>query len=224
MPSQEFAKGHKSCEILSDLTRSEAQLLKYFSLFCVVICAMSAQGADSGDVASQCSVGRVKLTWKPVKRCIVFENDAKFKATLDAWGWATQPVPVVNWSKEAVILDSGNNPYGNGVASCSGVRTDESKKKLTLTWGWKQVITPSASTRSKGESRTAESDSKDKTIGDKAKESVSNAVTDAKQAVNNIVEDAKKFPSPIPKRAAIIAVVPKEFLSAKSIVDCVVEK
>ncbi len=193
---------------------------------CYASACLSPAFADVGNRADQCLVGAVKLSWMPVKRCIVFQDETKFKATLDAWGWGAQPVPAINWSKQAVVLDSGNNPYGNGVATCGGLFSDAAKSMLTLRWGWKQNIVPSAATRTKAntDAKAQASGADDKTIGEKAKESVANVATDAKQTVKDIVEDAKKFPSPIPKRAALIAVFPKALLSAKPTVNCVVEK
>lgn len=184
--------------------------------------ATPAFAAEPGDLASQCTVGSVKLQWKPIKRCIVFDNDTKLKTTLDLWGWGKQPIPSINWAKDAVVLDSGNNPYGNGVASCAGVFADGEKKNLTMRWGWKQDIVPSSVSRAKAD--VPDPSAKDKPMMDKAKESVGAVVTDAKQTMKDIVDDAKKFPSPIPKRAALIAVIPKEWLTNKPKVDCVVEK
>ena len=193
---------------------------------CYASACLSPAFADVGNRADQCLVGAVKLSWMPVKRCIVFQDETKFKATLDAWGWGAQPVPPINWSKQAVVLDSGNNPYGNGVATCGGLFSDAAKSALTLRWGWQQNIVPSAATRTKAnaDAKAQASGADDKTIGEKAKQSVANVATDAKQTVKDIVEDAKKFPSPIPKRAALIAVFPKALLSAKPNVNCVVEK
>ena len=191
---------------------------------CYASACLSPAFADVGNRADQCLVGAVKLSWMPVKRCIVFQDETKFKATLDAWGWGAQPVPPINWSKQAVVLDSGNNPYGNGVATCGGLFSDAAKSTLTLRWGWQQNIVPSAATRTKASADAKPQASDDKTIGEKAKESVANAATDAKQTVKDIVEDAQKFPSPIPKRAALIAVFPKALLSTKPNVNCVVEK
>ena len=193
---------------------------------CYASACLSPAFADVANRADQCLVGAVKLSWMPVKRCIVFQDETKFKATLDAWGWGAQPVPAINWSKQAVVLDSGNNPYGNGVATCGGLFSDAAKSALTLRWGWQQNIVPSAATRTKAnaDAKAQASGVDDKTIGEKAKQSVANVATDAKQTVKDIVEDAKKFPSPIPKRAALIAVFPKALLSAKPNVNCVVEK
>lgn len=191
---------------------------------CYASACLSPAFADVGNRADQCLVGAVKLSWMPVKRCIVFQDETKFKATLDAWGWGAQPVPAINWSKQAVVLDSGNNPYGNGVATCGGLFSDAAKSTLTLRWGWQQNIVPSAATRTKANADAKAQASDDKTIGEKAKESVANVASDAKQTVKDIVEDAKKFPSPIPKRAALIAVFPKALLSTKPNVNCVVEK
>ena len=193
---------------------------------CYASACLSPAFADVGNRADQCLVGAVKLSWMPVKRCIVFQDETKFKATLDAWGWGAQPVPPINWSKQAVVLDSGNNPYGNGVATCGGLFSDAAKSALTLRWGWQQNIVPSAATRTKAsaDAKAQASGAEDKTIGEKAKESVANVATDAKQTVKDIVEDAQKFPSPVPKRAALIAVFPKALLRAKPNVNCVVEK
>ena len=190
--------------------------------FCVASLALPTLAAAPGDLASHCAIASVKLQWKPVKRCMVFDNDAKLKATLDAWGWGTQPIPAINWSKDAVVIDSGNNPYGNGVASCAGVFANAEKTNLTMRWGWKQEIVPSSAARAKTDA--PDPNAKDKPMMDKAKESVTNVVTDAKQTMKDIVDDAKKFPSPIPKRAALIAVFPKELLANKPKVDCVIEK
>jgi hypothetical protein len=201
----------------------ENKLKKLIVTVALASLAMPVFSVEPGDLASQCTIASVKLQWKPIKRCIVFDNDAKLKATLDAWGWGTQPIPSINWSKDVVVLDSGNNPYGNGVASCAGVFADAEKKNLTMRWGWKQEIVPSAAaTRAKADA--PEPSAKDKPMMDKAKESVSNVVTDAKQTMKDIVADAKKFPSPIPKRAALLAVIPKELLANKPKVDCMIEK
>ncbi len=199
---------------------------KLILIFCASAYAFPVLAAESGDTSSRCVVGSVKSQWKPIKYCLAFENEAKFKATLDAWGWGEQALPSINWSKEAVVIDSGNNPYGNGVASCSGVTADSGKKKLTLRWGWQQKIEPSSAARKKNdaESKGRDAAANDKTIGEKAKESVVSVATDAKQAVKDIVEDAKKFPSPIPKRAAIVAVIAKDLLDAKPSVECIVQK
>lgn len=194
---------------------------KSIVIFCVAAFAVPAIAAD---VASSCAVGGTKLSWKPIKRCIVFENDAKFKATLDAWGWGTQPLPAINWSKDAVVLDSMNNPYGNAVAICNGLHADAAKKTLTLRWSWQQNVAPSSVARAKAEPNKPDPNAKDKPIMDKAKDSVTDIVTDAKQTMKDIVDDAKKFPSPIPKRAAVIGVFPKELLAGKPTVDCAVEK
>ncbi len=191
--------------------------------FCGVSLAVPAFAATPGDVSSQCVIASVKLQWKPVKRCIVFDNDAKLKATLDVWGWGSQPIPAINWSEEVAVLDSGDNPYGNGKASCAGIFAGAEKKHLTMRWGWKQEIVPSASS-SRAKADAPDPNAKDKPIIDKAKDSVGAVVTDAKQAVKDIVEDAKKFPSPIPKRAALIAVFSKALLANKPKVDCVMEK
>ena len=189
----------------------------------VLACAVPVFAAEPGNVASQCVVGSVKLSWKPVKRCIVFDNEAKFKATLDAWGWSTPALPAIDWSRQAAVVDSGNNPYGNGVATCRGLSSDPAKKSMTLRWDWQQKIEPSAASRVK-EAKAPDANAADKTITEKVKESVTSIATDAKQAVNDIVEDAKKFPSPIPKRAAVFAVFSKELLNAKPAVDCIVQK
>ena len=204
----------------------EVFLNKLILILCASACAFPVLAAESGESASRCVIGAVKLQWKPIKHCLAFENEAKFKATLDAWGWGEQALPRINWSKEAVVIDSGNNPYGNGVASCSGVSSDSGKNKLTLRWGWQQNSEPSAAARKKKdiESKGQDAAANDKTIGEKAKESVMSVATDAKQAVKDIVEDAKKFPSPIPKRAAIVAVIAKDLLGAKPAVECIVQK
>lgn len=203
----------------------EGRLNKLLALYCATAC-LSPAFVGAGDLATQCVVGAVKLSWMPVKRCIVFQDEAKFKATLDAWGWGAQSIPAINWSKQAVVLDSGNNPYGNAVATCSGLFSAAGKPALTLRWEWRQNIVPSSVSRAKtnADAKAKDSGADHKTIGDKAKESVVSVATDAKQTAKDIVEDAKKFPSPIPKRAALIAVFPKELLSAKPEVDCVVHK
>ena len=200
---------------------------KLLFIFCASAGAFPAVAADSGNAAHQCVVGEVKLSWKPiVKHCVAFDSEAKFKATLDAWGWGAQPLPAINWSKQAVVVDSGNSPYGNGVASCNGVVSDSGKKSLTLRWGWQQKIEPSAAARTKNdaEAKARSPGANDKSIGETAKESVTDLATGAKQTVKDIVEDAKKFPSPIPKRAAVIAVIPKALLSSNRNVECVVQK
>ena len=191
----------------------EVFLNKLILILCASVCAFPVLAAESGESASRCVIGAVKLQWKPIKHCLAFENEAKFKATLDAWGWGEQALPPINWSKEAV-------------ASCSGVSSDSGKNKLTLRWGWQQNSEPSAAARKKKdtESKGQDAAANDKTIGEKAKESVMSVATDAKQAVKDIVEDAKKFPSPIPKRAAIVAVIAKELLGAKPAVECIVQK
>jgi hypothetical protein len=200
----------------------EIKLNKTIIVFCVAGLTSPVFAAAPGDLASHCAIGSVKLQWKPVKRCIVFDSEAKLKATLDTWGWGEQPLPAINWGKDVAVVDSGNNPYGNGVASCGGVFADADKKNLTMRWGWKQDIVPSSASRAKADA--SDPNAKDKPIMDKAKESVGAVVTDAKQTMKDIVDDAKKFPSPIPKRAALIAVIPKELLANKAKVECVVEK
>jgi hypothetical protein len=201
----------------------EDVLNKLITAFCLAACAVSVSAAEPGNVASQCVVGSVKLSWKPVKRCIVFDNEAKFKATLDAWGWGTQAMPAINWSKEVAVVDSGNNPYGNAVAGCNEIHADTGKKTLTLRWGWQQKVEPSSVSRAKT-NKAPDTNAQDKPIMDKAKESVTNVATDAKQTMKDIVDDSKKFGSPIPKRAAVIGVFAKELLSTKPTVDCVVGK
>lgn len=196
---------------------------KLVTALCVAACAVPVFAAEPGDVASQCVVGSVKLSWKPVKRCIVFDNEAKFKATLEAWGWGTQALPSINWLKEVAVVDSGNNPYGNAVASCTDIHADAGKKTLTLRWGWQQKVEPSSVSRAKT-NKAPDPSAQDKPIMDKAKESVTSVATDAKQTIKDIVDDSKKFGSPIPKRAAVIGVFAKALLSAKPAVDCVVEK
>ena len=204
----------------------EVILNKLILIFCVSVCAFPVIAAESGDAASRCVLGAVKLQWKPIKHCLALDNEAKFKATLDAWGWGAQALPAINWSNEAVLIDSGNNPYGNGVANCSGVVADPGRKKLTLRWGWQQNVEPSSASRKKNDAESIgpNAAANDKTLGEKAKDSVTSVATDAKQAVKDIVDDAKKFPSPIPKRAAIIAVISKDLLGSKPSVDCVVQK
>ncbi len=199
---------------------------KLITALCVAVCALPVFAADPVDVASQCAVGNVKLSWKPIKRCIVFDNEAKFKTTLEAWGWGTQPIPAIDWSKDMAVVDSDNNPYGNGVATCRGLSSNPAKKSLTLRWDWQQKIEPSAASRRKDstEAKAPDPNAADKTMGEKAKESVTSIATDAKQAVKDIVEDAKKFPSPIPKRVAVIAVFSKALVSAKPAVDCIIQK
>lgn len=198
-----------------------------FIALCYASACLSPAFADVGNLANQCVVGAVKLSWMPVKRCIVVQDETQFKATLDAWGWGAQPIPPINWSKQAVVLDSGNNPYGNGVATCGGLFANTTKSALTLRWGWHQNIVPSSASRTKtnaASKKASDSGADDKTIGEKAKESVADVAADAKQALKDVVEDAKKFPSPIPKRAALIVTFPKALLSAKPTVNCVVEK
>ena len=106
--------------------------------------ALVASAQESANMAKQCIVGAVKLSWKPVPRCIVFDNEAKFKATLDAWGWNPKQMPKVNWARDMAVVDSHNNPYGNAVATCTGLFTDPQKKTGTLRWAWQQNNPPSA--------------------------------------------------------------------------------
>jgi hypothetical protein len=204
----------------------EVVLNRLILILCASACAFPSFAAESGDAANRCVVGGVKLSWKPIKHCLAFDSEAKFKATLDAWGWGEQALPPIDWSKEAVVIDSGNNPYGNGVASCGGVVADPGKKALTLRWGWQQQVEPSAAARRKNEAETKGQDAaaNDKTIGEKAKDSVIGVATDAKQTVKDLVDDVKKFPSPIPKRAAIVAVISKDLLGGKPRVECIVQK
>ena len=86
----------------------EDVLNKLITALGVLACAVPVFAAEPGDVASQCVVGSVKLSWKPVKRCIVFDNEAKFKATLDAWGWSTPALPAIDWSRQAAVVDSAS--------------------------------------------------------------------------------------------------------------------
>ena len=152
---------------------------KLITALSVAICALPVFAADPVDVASQCAVGNVKLSWKPIKRCIVFDNEAKFKTTLEAWGWGTQPIPAIDWSKDMAVVDSDNNPYGNGVATCRGLSSNPAKKSLTLRWDWQQKIEPSAASRRKDstEAKAPDPNAADKTMGEKAKESVTSIAT-----------------------------------------------
>ena len=189
--------------------------------------AMVVAAQESANMANQCIVGAVKLSWKPVPRCVVFDNEAKFNATLNAWGWDPKQKPKVNWARDVAVLDSANNPYGNAVAACNGLFTDAQKKTGTLRWAWRQNNPPSAAAaREKANAKAPKPDpaADDKRIGDKVKESVTQVGSDAKQGLKDVVEDFKKFPSPIPKRAAVVATFPKDLLGKTPKVDCVMEK
>lgn len=189
--------------------------------------AIVAQAQESANKANQCIIGSVKLSWKPAPRCIVFDNQAKFKATLEAWGWDPKQMPKVNWARDMVVVDSHNNPYGNAVATCAGLSTDPQKKTGTLRWAWQQNNPQSAAAareKANAEAPKPDSTAGDKKIGDKVKESVTDVATDAKQGFKDVVEDFKKFPNPIPKRAAVVATFSKDLLGKTPKVDCVMAK
>lgn len=188
---------------------------------------MAASAQESAIMASQCTVGSVKLSWKPVPRCIVFDNETKFKATLDVWGWDPKQTPKVNWARDVAVVDSHNNPYGNAVANCAGLFTDTKTKTATLRWAWQQNNPRSAAaTREQANAEAPKPDAaqEDKKIGDKVKESVTNVASDAKEGLKDVVEDFKKFPNPIPKRAAVVATFPKELRGKTPKVDCLMAK
>jgi hypothetical protein len=193
----------------------------------LLVITTSAAAQESKNMANQCIVGAVKLSWKPVPRCIVFDNEAKFKTTLEAWGWDAKQLPKVNWSKESAVVDSHNNPYGNALANCEGLFTDSQKQTATMRWAWLQNSPkPAAVAReaAKSDAPKADAAKDDKKIVDKMKESVTDVATDAKQGLKDVVEDFKKFPSPIPKRAAVVAIFSKELLGKSPKVDCVMQK
>lgn len=189
--------------------------------------AVAASAQESPNMANQCIVGAVKLSWKPVPRCIVFDTEAKFKATLDAWGWDPKRMPKVNWTRDMAVVDSHNNPYGNAVAHCAGLFTDARKKTGTLRWAWQQNNPQSAAAareKTNADAPKPAAAEDDKKMGDKVKESVTDVASDAKQGLKDVVEDFKKFPNPIPKRAAVVATFPKDLLGKTPKIDCVMAK
>ncbi|MDQ3259277.1 MAG: hypothetical protein M3Q00_00590 [Pseudomonadota bacterium] len=197
-------------------------------LFAILLGAAAVASAqESANMATKCIVGAVKLSWKPVPRCMVFINATKFKATLDAWGWDPKQTPKVNWRRDVAVVDSANNPYGNAVAVCVGLFADAEKKRGTLRWAWQQHNPQSAAAareKAKAETPASGRAADDKKIVDKVKESVTEVGSEAKQGLKDVVEDFKSFPSPIPKRAAVVATFPKDLLGKARKVDCVMEK
>jgi hypothetical protein len=187
----------------------------------------TASAQNSANAADQCIIGSVKLSWKPVQRCIVFDNEAKFKATLEAWGWDPKQLPKINWARDMAVVDSHNNPYGNAVATCAGLSTDPQKKTGTLRWAWQQNNPQSAAAsreKAKADAPKPDPAKDDKKVVDKVKESVTDVANDAKQGFKDVVEDFKKFPNPIPKRAAVVAVFAKDLLGKTPKIDCVMDK
>ena len=189
--------------------------------------ALVASAQESANIANQCIVGSVKLTWKPVPRCIVFDNEAKFKATLSAWGWDPKQTPKINFAKNMAVVDSANNPYGNAHANCAGLSANTQNKTGTLKWAWQQDVAPSvavAREKAKAEQPKTASTGNDKKISEKAKESVMDVASEAQQGLKDVAEDMKKFPSPVPKRAAVVAIFPKDLLGKSPKIDCVMDK
>jgi hypothetical protein len=220
---------HDTSHLALDLNRLKEIDLKMHSVLLAALLgtALAAAAQDSANVANQCIVGAVKLAWKPVPRCIVFDSEAKFKATLETWGWDPKQMPKVNWAKDIAVVDSANTPYGNAAAACEGLFTDAQKKTGTLRWAWQQNNPQSsAAAREKAKADAPKPDpaKDDKKITEKMKDSVTQVGSDAKQGFKDVVEDFKKFPSPIPKRAAIVATIPKDLLGSKPKIDCVMTK
>ena len=194
-------------------------------------CAMLASGIgvalaeEPASIASQCVAGSVKISWRPSKRCTVFDDQVKFKVAMDALGWEIAAPPKIDWSREAIVFDSGDNPYGNAIPICTGLFADGTKKTATLRWAWKENVVPSAAARAKAKAdKAGPPPANDKPIIEKAKESFSNVPEEAKQKLSDLTEDMKKFPSPIPKRAAVIAVFPKAMKGNYVKFDCVIQK
>lgn len=198
--------------------------MKYSHYFFVMCIAGGAHAQDVVNVASQCVIGSVKLSWKPPRRCTVYEDQGKFKEAMDALGWQISPAPKIDWSKESVVFDIGDNPYGNATPICTGLFSETNKKAATLSWGWTQNIEPSSVAKAKAKADKTEPPANDKTIIEKAKESFSNVPEEGKQKLNDLVTDMKKFPSPIPKRAGVLAIFPKAARSKYASIDCVIQK
>ena len=182
-----------------------------------LVCAMLTSGIgvalaeEPASIASQCVAGSVKISWRPSKRCTVFDDQVKFKVAMDALGWEIAAPPKIDWSREAIVFDSGDNPYGNAIPICTGLFADGTKKTATLRWACKA-------------DKAGPPPANDKPIIEKAKESFSNVPEEAKQKLSDLTEDMKKFPSPIPKRAAVIAVFPKAMKGNYVKFDCVIQK
>ncbi|MEO6024757.1 MAG: hypothetical protein ABIP64_16935 [Burkholderiales bacterium] len=198
----------------------------YLLIFAVLMSWPVATFAEQpASIASQCVVGSVKISWRPSKRCTVFNDQATFKAAMDALGWQVAVPLKIDWTREALVFDSGDNPYGNAIPICTGLFADAAKKAATLRWAWKENVVPSSTARAKAKADKAEpSATSDKSIVEKAKESFSNVPEEGKQKLNDLVEDMKKFPSPVPKRAAVIAVFPKPMQSNFAKIDCAIQK
>jgi hypothetical protein len=181
---------------------------------------------------SQCTTGGVKfkpfnVSFKP-KRCYLIDNEAKFKEVLQEMGWSLTALPQVKWSDELAIVDAGDAPYGNAAAKCVGITADAAKKSAAFRWAWEQKVTPSAS-----QTRERRSDDKDggparsadgKTLGEQVKDDLKRIPSEAKEKALAVGEDFKKFPSPMPKRQAVVASVSRKLLAADAALECKVDK
>jgi hypothetical protein len=183
--------------------------------------AFESGAADPASSMKQCAVGPVKMNWKVWKanRCQVFDSAEKLKEGLEKMGWSTE-LPRIDWSKEAAVVDAGEAPYGNAVATCDGVFLNEQTKKTQFRWKWQEQKVASSASASTPRANTASGEP----LGDQVKDSIKQIPKDAVDKMKAVGEDFKKFPSPIPGRVALVASFPKELLAKTPKLECRTQK
>lgn len=189
----------------------------------LAVCA--ALAAESPNQLKQCVIGpvafKMDFSFKS-KRCYLAQDESKLRANLEVLGWKGEQHPKLDWAKEVAVVDVGDIPYATAVPACEGVFAEAGNKATLVKWKWREHVVPSTASARSAPKPAPVND--ERSIKEKVKEEFANYPTEAKEKLNAIGEDFKKFPSPMPKRYAVIAIFPKHVLAKAPSVKCLVEK
>jgi hypothetical protein len=186
--------------------------------------SVSTLAAEPANSLNKCTIGGVSLksTFKFVmKRCLVFQEEAKFRETLEQMGWDMNALPSVDWSKEAAVVEAGERPYPKAEAACVGVYGDAKQQKATFRWAWQERAAATAAEPAPAEGKPS---TDKKPMGEQMKDSVKAVGQDVVKTGKQIAQDFKQFPNPLPKRQAVIATFPKALLAHGVKMECSVQK
>lgn len=188
-----------------------------------LVALQSGPTARAEQAATACYVGGAK--WKLSvfpKRCFLVEDEKRLQEILTLWQWAGPKPITVDWSKQAVIIDGADAPFGNAEAACGAVVAETQPDRVVMNWKWQsRKLTPSSSPDA---TKDANKKKEGQPIGEAFKESFKQVPGQVVGQGKAIAEDFKKFPSPLPQRQAVISLFPKELVKAGAKVECRVEK